>query len=67
MKNGLRISCWAPPTDNNDTKAYISYVCKNMRISADTPIDFCSWYQFSGLFFNMAITILNALASQLAS
>ncbi|EMA3752573.1 hypothetical protein U2U59_001430 [Salmonella enterica] len=33
------INRWAPPTDNNDTAAYIKAVCEQLGVSADEPLD----------------------------
>ncbi|EDX3686396.1 hypothetical protein JMO34_002965 [Salmonella enterica] len=33
------INRWAPPTDNNDTTAYIKAVCEQLGVSADDPLD----------------------------
>ena len=33
------INRWAPPTDNNDTTAYIKAVCEQLGVSADEPLD----------------------------
>ncbi|HBA3815013.1 TPA: hypothetical protein J5U00_000162 [Escherichia coli] len=33
------INRWAPPTDNNDTSAYIKAVCEQLGVSADEPLD----------------------------
>ncbi|EGE2237686.1 hypothetical protein DL744_00870 [Shigella dysenteriae] len=33
------INRWAPPTDNNDTAAYIKAVCDQLGVSADEPLD----------------------------
>lgn len=33
------INRWAPPTDNNDTAAYIKSVCAQLRVKADQPLD----------------------------
>lgn len=33
------INRWAPPTDNNDTTAYIKAVCDQLGVSADEPLD----------------------------
>lgn len=33
------INRWAPPTDNNDTAAYIKEVCEQLGVSADEPLD----------------------------
>ncbi|MBJ9142284.1 hypothetical protein [Citrobacter koseri] len=33
------INRWAPPTDNNDTTAYIKAVCEKLGVSADEPLD----------------------------
>lgn len=36
---GEIINRWAPPTDNNDTAAYIKSVCAQLGVKADQPID----------------------------
>lgn len=33
------INRWAPPTDNNDTAAYIKSVCAQLGVKADQPLD----------------------------
>ncbi|EBR8884965.1 hypothetical protein YD15_004208 [Salmonella enterica subsp. enterica serovar Ohio] len=33
------INRWAPPTDNNDTTAYIKAVCDQLGVSTDEPLD----------------------------
>lgn len=33
------INRWAPPSDNNDTTAYIKAVCAQLGVTADQPID----------------------------
>lgn len=36
---GEIINRWAPPTDNNDTAAYIKSVCAQLGVKADQPLD----------------------------
>ena len=33
------INRWAPPSDNNDTAAYIKSVCAQLGVKADQPLD----------------------------
>jgi hypothetical protein len=47
------VSEWAPPTDNNDTEAYIASVCKSADLKPDDVIELKSWPVASAVCYAM--------------
>ena len=49
---GEEIYKWAPPIEN-DTPAYLKFVCRELWVTSDTPLTEVSVYALAGVMANM--------------